>query len=70
VASGNEVNIKRYTDERLPSEGENVWLNLTAITKEAWNSVQDPFSLIVSIKLIINTFTILANDCRYCNKVL
>src|SRR5689334_23624529 len=33
-------NIKRYIDERLPEEYEKCLIGLTAITKEAWNTVQ------------------------------
>jgi transposase len=32
-------NIKRYIDERLPEEYEKCLVGLTAITKEAWNTV-------------------------------
>src|ERR687886_1007174 len=32
-------NIKRYIDERLPEEYEKCRVGLTAITKEAWNTV-------------------------------
>jgi predicted transcriptional regulator len=34
-------NIKRYIDERLPEEYEKCLVGLTAITKEAWNTVQN-----------------------------
>src|SRR5919199_2125111 len=33
-------NIKRYIDETLPEEYEKCLVGLTAITKEAWNTVQ------------------------------
>jgi hypothetical protein len=32
-------NIKKYFDERLPEEYEKCLIGLTAITKEAWNTV-------------------------------
>jgi IS30 family transposase len=32
-------NIKKYIDERLPEEYEKCLVGLTAITKEAWNTV-------------------------------
>jgi hypothetical protein len=35
-------NIKRYIDERLPEEYEKCLVGLTAITKEAWNTADDP----------------------------
>jgi hypothetical protein len=31
-------NIKRYIDERLPEEYEKCLIDLTAITREAWNT--------------------------------
>jgi hypothetical protein len=34
-------NIKRYIDERLPEEYEKCLVGLNAITKEAWNTVQN-----------------------------
>jgi hypothetical protein len=34
-------NIKRYIDERLPHEYEKCLVGLTAITKEAWNTVEN-----------------------------
>ena len=34
-------NIKKYIDERLPEEYEKCLVGLTAITREAWNTVQD-----------------------------
>jgi predicted transcriptional regulator len=34
-----KTNIKRYIDERLPEEYEKCLVGLTAITKEAWNTV-------------------------------
>ena len=33
-----KTNIKRYIDERLPEEYEKCLVDLTAITKEAWNT--------------------------------
>jgi multidrug resistance efflux pump len=33
-------NIKKYIDERLPEEYERCLVGLTAITKEAWNTLQ------------------------------
>ena len=35
-----KANIKRYIDERLPEEYERCLVGLNAITKEAWNTVQ------------------------------
>ena len=34
-----KANIKRYIDERLPEEYEKCLVGLTAITREAWNTV-------------------------------
>jgi hypothetical protein len=34
-------NIKRYIDERLPEEYEKCLVGLNAITKEAWNTVNN-----------------------------
>jgi hypothetical protein len=34
-------NIKRYIDEKLPEEYEKCLVGLNAITKEAWNTVQN-----------------------------
>jgi Trp operon repressor len=34
-----KFNIKKYFDERLPEEYEKCLIGLTAITKEAWNTV-------------------------------
>jgi hypothetical protein len=34
-------NIKRYIDERLPEEYEKCLIGLNAITKEAWNTMQN-----------------------------
>jgi len=36
-----KTNIKRYIDERLPEEYEKCLVGLNAITKEAWNTVQN-----------------------------
>jgi hypothetical protein len=36
-----KANIKKYIDERLPEEYEKCLVGLTAITKEAWNTVQN-----------------------------
>jgi predicted transcriptional regulator len=36
-----KTNIKRYIDERLPEEYEKCLVGLTAITKEAWTTVQN-----------------------------
>jgi hypothetical protein len=35
-----KTNIKKYIDERLPEEYEKCLVGLTAITREAWNTVQ------------------------------
>src|ERR671926_119333 len=35
-----KTNIKRYIDERLPEEYEKCLVGLTAITKEAWTTLQ------------------------------
>ena len=35
-----KANIKRYIDERLPEEYEKCLVDLTAITKGAWNTSQ------------------------------
>jgi hypothetical protein len=36
-----KTNIKKYIDERLPEEYEKCLIGLNAITKEAWNTVQN-----------------------------
>ncbi len=36
-----KTNIKKYIDERLPEEYEKCLVGLNAITKEAWNTVQN-----------------------------
>jgi hypothetical protein len=62
IASENEVIIKRYPDDRLPAEGGDVWLDLTHNHKRNIEfSTRRLLYFIVPIKLIINTFTILAN---------